>query len=166
MVAASTAARNVLPTTKMRSIVVALCLLALGACAGKVGPSADPRNAWIGRSLDDLIKRAGIPDREYSLPDGSRLVEFSDTYTRSRIVQVLSAPPPVRSYSAEGKTTSRVDGFGNVVTEQSATIRPERRLNFIDGSGTRVEKSRCGFTTIWVADAQRKIVRWSERNDC
>jgi hypothetical protein len=150
----------------MRSVAAIFALLLLCACGGRGGFSADPRNAWIGRPLDDLIKRAGIPDREYALSDGSRIVEFNDSYTRSRIVQVPSAPPPPRSYNLEGKATSRLDGAGNLVTERSATITPERRLNFIDGSGNRVEKSRCGFTTVWVADPQRRIMRWSERNDC
>jgi hypothetical protein len=74
--------------TAMRSRVLLLLPLALGACA--TGPTLDQRMAgYVGRSEGDLVANLGVPVRSYET-EGRRFLQFEQ---RSTIA--VSQPDPL-----------------------------------------------------------------------
>lgn len=149
------------------TVLIGLSLLStLAGCitTGAAKSQNDPRNAWIGRHFDDMIRRAGPPDREYTLSDGGRVVEYHDSYKKTVIAGSRSSSPPPSSYETRGSWTTRPDGLDGLRSEYEATTTPRPGIAFNEGVTTR--KVTCGFVTTFVTDAQLTIVRWSERDSC
>jgi hypothetical protein len=137
---------------------IGLVLLA-GACAGPTGgtPYLDK---WLGQPLDNLIGRAGPPDREYHLSNGGRVIEYNDSHYDTVITGTRQRQLPPATRDIEGTIQTRPDGFGGYRSDYVERTAPG--LTFMIPEPVTREVLRPCFTT-FVADAAGHIIRWSRR---
>lgn len=138
----------------------ALALMASCTQYGLRSSRPDPRNQYLGKPLDSLIRVAGPPAREYQLSDGGRVVENDDSYDAAAIVGTRRSAGP-STYQSQGTMTTRPDGLGNLRTDYQSTTTQRPGVSYLQGLETQQVRNAC-FTT-FVTDAQLRIVRWSER---
>ena len=88
----------------MKRPLTALLVAALAGCATSGGESTIAQS-WMGAHIDDAVRQWGIPHRQYTLSDGSRIYEWSESQT----------------YALPQTTSATVQSHGNTAYAQAVT---------------------------------------------
>lgn len=154
----------------MKVVSVILIVLLFAGCATARDRSHEKLlDSFIGRSADDVIASQRLPDREYTLSDGRRILEFrrqrEETVYESTPGEISNGPS---SYRTTGTIRRVPSAIGSPSYEIETETREQRGLRFI----TRAPSVRPAGTVVRecvtrLTVDQKGIVRdWSYQGYC
>jgi hypothetical protein len=108
----------------------------LSGCATAQG-FRDLMDSWIDNPVGDLVQAFGPPQSQYTLPDGSRILSFTQSSTRHMGGNTTTTPVTTSGivYGAGGPTSFSATTY-QTTTSPSYTVSRSCTVNFkIDSRG-------------------------------
>jgi hypothetical protein len=140
-----------------RPIALALMSILLAGCASTAGYEAVLRT-WVGDTTDHLVAVWGVPQQEYGLQGGGKVLQ----YERSGTIVL----PGATTYQAQTTySNGSVSGYGSNGNSVNGSYNGTSTTYVPEKSDPIVIAQRC--VTRFTADASGRINRWSwEGNAC
>ncbi len=154
----------------MRPLSIIVSILLLAGCANARDRSYEKLlDSFIGRSADDVIVSQRPPDREYTLSDGRRILEFrrqwEETIYRSTPAVISRGPSSYR-------TTGTIRRVPSTAAQPTYQIETETREQRAPGYITTAPSVRPAGTVVrecvtrLTVDQQGIVRHWSYQGYC